>query len=138
MKRVFLIIIACLFLAGVAYADSSVTFTWDKNSEQDLAGYRLYQTDTPDGQVVGTDVPVADIAPEAGLYDHGIIPNLDPNKDAYTLTSVPDNTWYWILTAYDNQGNESGKSNEVTATVDSVPPGNPTILNITAVVSSGN
>jgi len=75
-----------------------------------------------------------DIPPEAGLYDTGIIPSLDPDKDAYTLISVPDGTWYWIMTAYDTQGNESGKSNEVSATVDSTPPGAPTILEITAVV----
>ena len=123
-----------LFISSVAFADSSVTFIWDKNTETDLAGYRIYQSATPDGQVVGTDTPVADIPPEAGLYDTGIIPNLDPNRDAFTLTSVPDGTWYWILTAYDTSGNESGKSNEVSATLDSTSPANPTILEIIGVV----
>lgn len=135
MKKLILTLLACLLLAGMAYADNSVTFKWDKNTETDLAGYRLYQSPTPDGQVVGVDIPI-DIAPEAGLYDHGIVPDLEPTKDAYTLTSVPDGVWYWILTAYDTQGNESGKSNEVSATLDSIPPGVPTILEIIGVVKA--
>jgi len=132
--KLFLIIGLILIVTGVAFADSNVTFTWDKNIEPDLAGYRLYQSATPDGQVVDGTSFVMEIPPEAGLYDTGIIPSLDPAKDAYTLISVPDGTWYWVLTAYDTQNNESGKSNEVSATVDSTPPGSPTILEVTAVV----
>ncbi len=131
MKK--LIVLLILLCATVAFADSSVTFTWDKNTEVDLAWYKLYRSATPDGQVVG-DGSGIEILPDAGLYDHGVIPSLDPTKDAFTLINVLDGTWYWILTAGDTSGNESGKSNEVSAIIDSTPPSNPVILELTAVV----
>lgn len=136
MKKLFVLTLLFLFVfVGMAMADNEITFRWDKNTEADLAGYRVYQSDVPDGQVVDGTSFVAEIAPDAGLYDHGIIPDLDPAQDAFTLVAVPDGTWYWILTAFDTSNNESGKSNEVSATVDSIAPGAPVILDITAKVS---
>lgn len=136
MKKLFVLILLFLFIfTGIAIADNEITFRWDKNTESDLAGYRIYQSTTPDGQIVDGINFVAEVAPDSGLYDHGIILNLDPAHDAFTLVAVPDGTWYWILTAYDTSNNESGKSNEVSATVDSIAPGAPVILDITAKVS---
>jgi len=124
-----------LLAAGIAGADNSVTFTWDKNTETDLAGYRLYRSASPDGQVVGVDTSIT-ILPNNEDYDHDLIPDLEPNREAKTINNVSDGTWYWVLTAFDTSGNESGKSNEVSAILDSVAPGAPTILNITAIVKA--
>lgn len=136
MKKLFALTLMFLFVfVGTVMADNEITIRWDKNTETDLAGYRLYQSTTPDGQVVDGVNFVAEIAPDSGLYDHGIIPDLDPAHDAFTLTSVLDGTWYWILTAFDTSLNESGKSNEVSAAVDCTAPGAPVILDITAKVS---
>jgi hypothetical protein len=136
MKKLFVLTLLFLFVfTGIAMADNEITIRWDKNTETDLAGYRLYQSDVSDGQIVDGVSFVAEILPDSGLYDHGIIPDLDPAHDAFTLTSVPDGTWYWILTAFDTSLNESGKSNEVSASVDSTAPGAPVILDITAKVS---
>ena len=38
------------------------------------------------------------------------------------LAGVADGTYFWVLTAYDISGNESGPSNEVTASLDSTAP----------------
>ena len=136
MKKIIPMFLICLLLAGTAFADNSVTFTWDKNSETDLAGYKVYRSATPDGQVVGVDIPVAIVLPNNQIYDHALIPDLAPDKEALTIDNIEDGTWYWILTAYDTHDNESGKSNEVSATLDSVPPGDPVILEIIAVVKA--
>jgi len=121
MKKLFIIMVTVIFLslASIAVADNSVTFRWDANSEADLAGYRLYQTSTSGAYTYGDGNQVDTIA--AGT-------------ETTTLEGVPDGTLFWVLTAYDTQGNESGPSNEVSATLDSTPPGAPTILEITAIV----
>ena len=136
MKRLFLLILACLLLAGTAYADSSITFKWSKNSESDLAGYKLYRSSAPDGQVIDGTNFIAIILSNNEIYDHNLIPDLAADKEALTLTGVADGTWYFVLTAYDTSDNESGKSNEVSARVDTMAPGNPIILEIIAIVKA--
>ncbi len=123
MKKLFILMVTVIFLltAGIAVADNSVAFTWDANPESDLAGYRLYQTDT------------------AGVYVYGesfAVEEIPAGTETVTITGVSDGTMFWVLTAYDTEGNESGPSNEVSAILDSTPPGAPTILEITAVVKA--
>jgi hypothetical protein len=134
MFKTLFITVVILLYSVLTFAESSVTFTWNENTETDLAGYKLYQSDIPDGQVVGTDTPVAVIDPDSENYDHSVIPNLPDDRDAYTLTNVPDGTWYWILTAFDTESNESGKSNEVTATIDTTAPGSPSAVTIHVII----
>jgi hypothetical protein len=137
MKKIIMIaIVSFLLMAGSAAAVNSITFKWQKNTETDLAGYKMYRAATPDGQVVGLDTPVAIIPPNNEIYDHNLIPDLASDKEALTIDGVEDGTWYWILTAYDFSDNETGKSNEVSATLDSVPPAIPVILEIIAVVKA--
>lgn len=120
MKKLVLAVLMCLF-ATTALAANAVTFTWDANSEQDLSGYRLYQTTISGEYVMGADNAVA------------IIP---AGTETVTIEGLPDGQFWWVVTAYDNDMNESGLSNEVTATMDSTPPGAPTILEITAIVKA--
>lgn len=123
MKKLLSLMVIVIFLlvAGIAIADNSVTFLWDANTETDLAGYRLYQSTTSGQYVLGEGNQVAVIS--AGI-------------ETVTLPNVPDGTFFWVLTAYDTSDNESGPSNEVSATLDSAPPGSPTILEITAIVKA--
>ena len=103
-KKLTVIIIVFL-LAGVSWAQEVVGPTgvqWDQNSEPDLAGYRLYESGV------------------SGVY--GGTPHAWPAPHAV-------GTWFWIVTAYDDSGNESGPSNEATGTftlVDVTPPDAPT------------
>lgn len=119
MKILTLIVGTLLLMAGVCQAASNVTFEWDANSETDLAGYRLYQSQT------------------SGVYTFG-----DGNQVATILTgtetvqiiNISDGTYFWVLTAYDNDGNESGPSNEVTADLDTLAPGAPSTVTITIII----
>lgn len=94
--RKIVILLICLIPSLLFAAD--YTFVWDANTESDLDGYRLYQSSTPGGYVFGDGNQVA----TAGAGDTSI-----------TITGVAAGDWYWVLTAFDYDGNESGPSNEV-------------------------
>lgn len=105
--------------ATVAQAASTVTFTWAANPpEQQVTEYRLYQSNASGQYTYGSDHAV------------GIA---YPGGEIISLSNVPDGTWYWVLTAVNSKG-ESGPSNEVTATLDSLdPPTPPNDLIISAI-----
>ncbi len=100
----FLFITACfLCLAGTgsiltvpAMAGRNVTLQWQPNTEPDLAGYRLYQTESP-GEY-DLDSPAAEIP--AGT-------------ETVTLFDLETGPHCWVLTAFDLADNESEPSNEV-------------------------
>ena len=113
--------IVCVFMIAFyssAFAGSSITFAWDANTESDLAGYRLYQATTSGQYTFGDGNQVATIP--AGT-------------ETVTLEDVPDGTYYWVATAYDVGGLESGPSNEVSATLDATPPQPPQGFIITLI-----
>ena len=119
MKKISLILLGLVFLLSTTvFAGSTVTFSWEPNSESDLAGYKLYQSDTSGNYVIGVDKPIADI--EAGT-------------EIVTITDISDGHKYWILTAYDFHKNESGPSNEVSKLLDSTPPKAP-VLKVIVIV----
>jgi len=110
MKKILAVLAMVLMFAGTAFADSEITFEWDANSEGDLVGYRLYQSDTSGSYTFGDGNQVATIT--AGT-------------EIVTITGITDGTYFWVLTAYDTNENESGPSNEVTKTIDNTPPAPP-------------
>ena len=117
MKKLFLTL-CFLAMATVAWCGSNVTFQWDANSENDLAGYKLYRSATS-GDYTGStpiDIPLSILE--------------DANSPTYTEENIPDGTWYWVATAYDTAGNESGYSNQVTAMLDATAPAPPKELSI--------
>ena len=119
MKKLLLVLVAFFFMCSMAQAASNVTFIWDANSETDLAGYRLYQSQAPGVYTFGDGNQVATIL--AGV-------------ETVQITGVLDGTYFWVLTAYDNDGNESGASNEVTANLDTLAPGTPATVIITIII----
>lgn len=120
MKKIVGLVLGFLFLTvGMAYAASNVTFEWDANSETDLVGYRLYQSQMSGDYIFGDGNQVATIT--AGT-------------ETVTITGVSDGAYFWVLTAYDDKGNESGPSNEVTANLDTTPPESPTTVIITIII----
>ncbi|MFO8006838.1 MAG: PA14 domain-containing protein, partial [Candidatus Brocadiia bacterium] len=94
--------------------DGQVSLNWDDNTEGDLDSYNVYR-DTASGG------PYTQIATGVATSD-------------YTDTGVTnDTTYYYVVTAVDTSSNESGYSNEASATpTDSTPPGAPTNLSATA------
>ncbi|MBW1867443.1 MAG: fibronectin type III domain-containing protein, partial [Deltaproteobacteria bacterium] len=101
-------LIFCFFSSAVSAAD--LTLAWDSNSEQDLAGYKIYyKTGSSGAPYDGND------ADQGGS---GIIVSLedlsDPENPGFTLSGLSENTVYYLaVTAYNEQGSESGYSNEV-------------------------
>lgn len=85
------------FLAGASSA-ATVTLSWNKNTETDLAGYKVYMRE--EGQVYGAAFSV-----------------INDKTAATALVNLPDTTVdrkvSFSLTAFDLTGNESGKSNEI-------------------------
>ncbi|MFE6282580.1 PA14 domain-containing protein [Streptomyces sp. NPDC057877] len=95
--------------AAVTYdpATNKAKFTWSKNREMDLAGYRVYR------RLKGTSFGT---------------PLATTTATSYTDTSVPatGDTYYYEVRAYDKAGNSSaGSADQGVTSVDRTPPGVP-------------
>jgi len=105
----FTFIALTLFSPPSIYA-ADVTLAWSGNSESDLAGYYIYyKTGSSGAPYNGTGVT------EGNSPIQVPIANLsNPTYPEYTIHGLSDTeTTYFVLTAYDTEGNESGYSNEV-------------------------
>ena len=112
------------FLAlGQSYA-LDVTLQWDSNNKPDLAGYRVYYKTGYSGEFYeGTGAKVGGVT-VASPIDMSLDQdeNADPNIVEITLQNLSNSVTYFLaVTAYDDQGMESGYSNEV-STGSSLPP----------------
>jgi hypothetical protein len=123
MKKVLIIALLAGLFAVPVHAASTVSFSWTEappvSGGATLAGFRLYQSAT------------------SGQYTYGAtsaVATIPSTSTTYTLTPVADGTWFWVITAYDTTGNESGPSNEVTAGLVTVPPNTPGAFTITGTV----
>lgn len=89
-------LVLLLIATATSYAgDKSVTLEWDANTEEDLAGYRVF-------------------CRQAGQsYNYGT-PNWEGAEITCTISGLADNAAYhFVARAFDTSGNESGDSNEV-------------------------
>jgi hypothetical protein len=77
------------------------TLTWKANSETDLAGYKVYRSTV------------------SGKYDQSnVIALVQKNVTTYQATGLQSRTTYFfVVTAFDVAGNESGYSNEVSKSI---------------------
>ena len=98
--------------------EGQVSLNWDDNSESDLDGYNVYRSidsggsPTPYTKINGSLVLTSDYN-DSGLTD--------------------DVTYYYVVKAVDGGANESGYSNEGSATPTDLPPAAPT--NLAAIAS---
>ncbi len=111
MKKIIFALILTLFFCGLVPCvnAATVTLSWDANTESDLAGYKLHW---------GT---------ESGVYANTIDVK---NVVTFKVSDLPEGKLFFAATAYDTADNESGYSNEVTVTLNTVAPGNPTNLRV--------
>jgi endoglucanase len=106
MKKIMMWFIPLMLIAVVAYA-TITNLAWDANTETDLAGYKLYQS----------------TAGATGPFTY--VKTIAKGTLTAATADLPDGTYWWVLTAYDTNGNESGYSNVVTRTIDTVAPAAP-------------
>lgn len=115
LSKLLLSVVLVLFAVGLAQAAmTTVTIGWDANTEPDLAGYKLYQSNSQNGTYT--------MVQTLGLV---------------TTTSVPgliDGVWCWKLTALDTLGQESPFSTAACFQADTIPPAAPKALRITTYV----
>jgi hypothetical protein len=77
----------------------SLTFEWDASSDTDLAGYRVYRSTT------------------AGIYGAPVA-TLSASATRYQAINLQKGvTYYFVVSAYDSNGNESPFSNEVSQVI---------------------
>ncbi len=102
-----LAILLALILSPLSAHGASLTASWNANQEADLAGYKLYY---------GT---------QSGSYGAPI--TIGKDATSYRLTGLAEaTTYYAVMTAFDTSGNESGYSEEASAsTLDATAPGIP-------------
>lgn len=90
--------------------------TWTANTEPDMKEYRVY------------------LSPTSGLYGAPALTVPHPTTESRTssLGVLTDRTYFLVVTAVDQDGNESGFSNEVSFRFDGPP--SPPQLTITVTV----
>ncbi len=86
------------------YEGDSIILDWTNNNEADFAFYNIYRSET------------------SGL-DYNMIKSGILTSDYVDLNSIKGITYYYIITAVDTAGNESGFSTEVSSNTTLVNPG---------------
>lgn len=76
----------------------SVTLTWNANAESDLAGYKVYR------------------ATASGAYGAPIA-SLASGTTQYVSSGLAVGTYFFVVTAFDQSGNESSPSSEVSKSI---------------------
>lgn len=122
MKKILIILLTLLLLVSTSFAGTKVLkFEWNQEISDGFAGWKLYVSET--SQSYGSPFM--------------IIP-FDIEQTSYTTSeeiSSPDgetHTYYFVLTAFDGEGNESTWSNEVSAKIDFESPSGP--YNLTVII----
>ena len=106
MKTIGLIL--AIMLMAVPVMASDVPLEWEAptiNSDgtelTDLAGYKIYYGSVSEEYTIVEDIP--------------------GTGTTKTVTGLSDGPWFFVVTAYDEMGNESAHSNEVNVEVVTVP-----------------
>jgi len=118
-KRMILTFVMLLCMISVVYAvPKTMIVTWDNNTEQDLAGYNLYITDSNGTELLAPIVlpyTASDATPVT------VLATIDVPEFAETTVCA-------FANAYDSSGNLSANCEQVCHTIDLAPPGPPTGL----------
>lgn len=128
MKKFLMAIVFVFMCISLSFAGDRI-FEWDQNTESDLKGYRIYRASAPNVAVIPANLYL-------NVWKPGENPDAqDPKNAEYVVgpanqcmlarSILPDGTYYFVLTAFDNANNESGKSNEVSTIIDDTAPAPP-------------
>jgi hypothetical protein len=139
MRKIFIVLLACIFLFAVpvvAQRAVQINFQWEQpNIVPDFWGWKMWIGTSPGGpyDYLGKDANDQPIPLFSVQYD--------PTNPIGPFTGTgsiiaPDNaetTFYFVVNAWDNNGNFSVDSNEVSKTVDFLGP-DPPVLTITGTI----
>ena len=122
------ILSALIFFPQPAIYAADATLAWSANTEPDLDGYYIYyKTGSSGAPYNGTGAEQGNSPIKITLAE---LP--DPANPEYTIQGVSDTeTSFFVVTAYDTEGNESGYSNEVSYQYQppsNMPPSTPVIV----------
>jgi hypothetical protein len=106
MKRTMILVSLLLFTAPVVAQD--INFAWDLSPDDTLpganGGYRLYSSK------------------QSGSYAGAPVLAVRPGTTSGSIARPGLGRYYFVATAFDGEGNESGYSNEVTTVIKPKPP----------------
>lgn len=102
--------------------EKTLSFTWEQEISSDFAGWQLFSSESSASYDVSN--PLANV-----VYAGTVLSEYE--KDV--VFESPDGaskTYYFVIRAYDESGNYSGFSNEVTSTIDFAAPGIPAAFGV--------
>lgn len=122
MRRWLVIGLALLFLwcpLPATAGQKTITFQWDQTMAPDLYGWKMWHGEVSGGPYtqLGTDI----------VYDGTPQPSYEWTAPAIIVPDGEEKTFYFVVNAWDTNGNFSDDSNEVMAVIDFKPPTVPTV-----------
>jgi hypothetical protein len=94
--RLVLLLMLLLFCSIRQLSAADVALAWDASTSQNISGYKVY------------------VGNAGGVYGN---PTTIGNQTTYTVTGLGAGTYYFSVTAFNSNGDESGFSNEVSTTI---------------------
>jgi hypothetical protein len=129
MKKLLMLFVFLFLLSGYAWAgEKNLKFAWEQSAGDvqsgNFGGWLLYMAETAGGYDFQNPWDTIVFVSEQSSYE------------ATKVLTSPDgeaHTYYFVITAYDMENNESGPSNEVSQLIDFEAPGVPFTLTVTVI-----
>lgn len=113
----WLLALVLVFGAASGASAQTVTAAWDRNTDSNTAGYRLYYGSSSGSYATNVDVG---------------------NQISHQLTLSPGQTYYFVVRAYNSASQLGPASNEATVTMPPPPPPPPPTAQITASLGANS
>ena len=124
MKKLLkaLVILSVVTVMCVFAGSKTLQFTWEQTITSDFAGWKIYKATQTGG-------------PYEHLIDVAYVSEQSEYTATHPITALDGETttFYFVLTAFDTSGNESGYSDEASIPIDFQAPPVPITLTITVI-----
>jgi len=123
MKKLLLVLMAVMLMVPamlVAQSARTANLAWDQPDLTNVAGWKIYVSDTTGGPYTA----IIDV-PYTGQTEY---------TASYEMTVTGQGSKYFVCTAYNSEGVESGYSNEAEYQYNTVAPATPINLQFSIVI----